>query len=115
MYRRTEMDTSNFLKEGDVIEILEGHDIYADVPEHFVYSNRKGCYNITHAKINVSGHLAYFSGKYIVVKTSNDGGGFSGTHGSPTPSASQPGNNTTNAGSSAQIFIRFIGPPHPRG
>ncbi|MCP4101413.1 MAG: hypothetical protein GY750_08315 [Lentisphaerae bacterium] len=63
------------LKEGDVIEIKEGHRVYADVPEHFVYSNRKGCYGLTYHDITVGGEFAYFAGKYVVVKTSLEGGG----------------------------------------
>jgi hypothetical protein len=63
------------LKEGDVIEIKEGHMVYADVPEHFIYSNRKGCYDLTHTDITVGGDFSYFSGKYIVTKTNMDGGG----------------------------------------
>ena len=63
------------LKEGDVIEIKEGHEVYAAVPKHFVYSNRKGCYDLTHHAITVGGEFAYFAGKYIVVKTNSEGGG----------------------------------------
>lgn len=28
---------NRLLQEGDVIEIKEGHTIYADVPKHFVF------------------------------------------------------------------------------
>ena len=30
------------LTEGDIIEIKEGHEVYAHVPMHFLYSNKKG-------------------------------------------------------------------------
>jgi len=63
------------LKEGDVIELKEGHNVYADVPEHFVYSNRQGVFNLTHSEITIGGELCYFAGKYIVTKTVSDGGG----------------------------------------
>ena len=63
------------LNEGDVIEIKEGHKVYADVPEHFVCSNRKGCYDLTHHDVTIGGDFDYLAGKYIVVKTVSDGGG----------------------------------------
>lgn len=63
------------LNEGDVIEIMAGHAIYADVPKHFVYSNKRGCYEITHHNITVGDEFDYFIGEYIVIKTSMDGGG----------------------------------------
>jgi hypothetical protein len=63
------------LQEGDIIEIKEGHKIYADIPEHFVYENKKGSFKLTHNDIKVEGELKYFVGKYIVYKTTNDGGG----------------------------------------
>lgn len=62
------------LEEGDVIEIKEGHQIYAKVPEHFVYSNKKGSFSLTRSNITVGGEFAYYSGKYVVKKTCMDGG-----------------------------------------
>lgn len=67
--------TNKFLQKGDVIEIEEGHRIYADVPMHFVFSNCKGCYDLTHHDIIVHDDFAYFAGKYVVIKTSTEGGG----------------------------------------
>ena len=63
------------LQEGDVIQIKEGHKIYAKVPEHFVYSNKQGSFKLTTGDIKVGGDFAYFEGKYIVVKTNMEGGG----------------------------------------
>ena len=63
------------LKEGDVIHIREGHNIYADIPEHFVSSNRRGCFDLTHRKVTVGGELSYLIGTYIVIKTTMNGGG----------------------------------------
>lgn len=66
---------SALLQEGDVIDISYGRSVYADVPRHFVYSDCKGDFALTHALVNISGELSYFAGEYIVVKTVMDGGG----------------------------------------
>lgn len=63
-----------FLKEGDVIELKEGHAVYADVPEHFLYSNKKGCFDLSRGKAEIKGDLSYLAGKYVVVKTNTEGG-----------------------------------------
>jgi len=63
------------LKEGDVIELKAGMKVYADVPEHFVYSNRRGVYTLTHHDIVLGGQFDYLCGTYIVYKTAYDGGG----------------------------------------
>lgn len=63
------------LQEGDVIELQEGMQIYADIPEHFVYSNKRGYFDMTHSNITLGGDFDYLCGKYIVYKTVNDGGG----------------------------------------
>lgn len=63
------------LKKGDVIRIKEGHQISARVPEHFVYSNREGSWELTDSIVTVEGPLLFLEGTYIVVKTATDGGG----------------------------------------
>ena len=64
------------LQEGDVIELERGHDVYADVPEHFVYANRKGVFDkLTHHEVNIGGDFAHLAGRYVVYKISRDGGG----------------------------------------
>ena len=68
---------SEFLKEGDVIEIKKGHKIYANVPKHFVYSDHKGNFKLTNTDVSVEGELLYLAGEYIVTKTTLDGGGAS--------------------------------------
>ena len=65
----------NKLKEGDIIIIKEGHRIYADVPEHFIYANKKGSFLLSNTDITVEGDFKYFQGKYIVIKTNFEGGG----------------------------------------
>ena len=66
---------TKFLSEGDVILLEEGMSVYADVPKHFLYSNCKGDFELAHGKVEISGELLYLSGKYIVYKTTYDGGG----------------------------------------
>lgn len=63
------------LSEGDVIELREGHKVYADIPEHFVYANRQGSFKLTHHEATISEQLIYLAGRYVVVKTTSDGGG----------------------------------------
>jgi hypothetical protein len=66
---------TKLLEEGDVIELVEGHKVYADIPEHFAYSNRRGVFKPTHAEAVIGGELAYLAGRYIVYKTTLSGGG----------------------------------------
>lgn len=66
------------LQEGDVIELVEGMEVYANVPEHFVYSNCRGSYELTRHDIKIGGNFDYFVGKYIVYKTTYDGGSSGG-------------------------------------
>lgn len=63
------------LQEGDVIELKEGHKVYADIPKHFKYANKKGDFSLCHADILIGGELMYLAGKYIVIKAASDGGG----------------------------------------
>ena len=66
---------SNFLKEGDVIEINGGHTVYAKVPRHYIYDNRKGDFSLTTHSVKLTGNFEYLQGRYIVVKTEITGGG----------------------------------------
>jgi len=63
------------LQEGDVIELKENHKIYADIPNHFVYANRRGDFSLTHHEVVLDKQFDYLIGKYIVYKTTFDGGG----------------------------------------
>jgi hypothetical protein len=65
----------DLLQQGDVIELRGGHEVYADVPEHFIFTNRVGSWALTHSKICIGGHFAYLAGRYVVVLTTHDGGG----------------------------------------
>ncbi|MBE4286747.1 hypothetical protein HJ070_22990 [Vibrio parahaemolyticus] len=64
-----------FLQEGDVIELTADHKVYAEVPCHFVYANRKGDFSLTQHDVQLSGDFEYLQGKYIVIKTEMTGGG----------------------------------------
>ena len=63
------------LKEGDVIDLETGHKVYTDVPKHFVYSNCKGDFSLTHSDVVIAGEFAHLAGRYVVYKTAKDGGG----------------------------------------
>jgi hypothetical protein len=64
-----------WLQEGDVIELPKNVCVYANVPKHFVYSNKRGCFDLTHEKVRIKGDFDYLRGTYIVIKTSFEGGG----------------------------------------
>lgn len=68
-----------FLKKDHVIELMEGHEVYASVPEHLVYSSKKGSFKLTDTNVVVGGDFSYLKGKYVVVRTKTEGGG--GGHG----------------------------------
>lgn len=63
------------LQEGDVIELTGGHTVYADVPEHYLYSNKKGSFKLAHGRVVIAGDLYYLAGRYVVYKTVREGGG----------------------------------------
>ncbi len=64
------------LEEGDVIALLKGQQVYACVPLHFLYDNRKGNWKVEHGgPVTIEGELSYLAGEYVVYKTSEDGGG----------------------------------------
>ena len=55
---------SSMLEEGDIIELKEGMRVYAEVPEHFLYTNRRGVFDKTaHGEIEIAGHLGHFAGR----------------------------------------------------
>lgn len=63
------------LKKGDIIELKAGHTVYAQVPEHFVYQNRRGSFTLTQHDVTIGGEFSYLAGRYVVTHTSMDGGG----------------------------------------
>jgi hypothetical protein len=63
------------LEEGDIIELKEGHYIYANIPEHFLFANRKGSFELARGEVTISGEFMYLAGRYVVYKTTEDGGG----------------------------------------
>lgn len=54
------------LSIGDIIEIQEGHEIYSDIPMHFLYENQKGNFETEHHYFKVEVDTLYYAGKYIV-------------------------------------------------
>lgn len=63
------------LQEGDIIELREGLTVYATVPEHFLYSNRRGSFKMTYTSVTIRGELMFLAGRYVVYKVAFDGGG----------------------------------------
>ncbi len=62
------------LEEGDVIELNETHVVYANIPEHFTCSSKRGIFTLTRHEAALGGELSYLQGKYVVTKTTFDGG-----------------------------------------
>ena len=63
------------LQEGDIIELKRGEKVYADIPVHFLYGNRRGSFGLGHGEALIDGELDYLAGRYVVYKTTYDGGG----------------------------------------
>lgn len=63
------------LTDGDVIALVAGHKVYANVPKHFVYSNAKGDFSLVKTDVTLGGDFDYLIGRYIVTSTSFTGGG----------------------------------------
>lgn len=73
----------SLLQEGDIVELADGHEVYATVPKHFLYSNCKGVFETDYGEVRIGGDLHYLAGQYVVYKTSTDGGGQSFDGGYP--------------------------------
>ncbi len=69
------------LQEGDIFLIAEGHEINTELPEHCVYTGRTGVFSkLTRTGVVVGkpkGGLdtSWLVGRYVVYKTTFDGGG----------------------------------------
>jgi hypothetical protein len=63
------------LAEGDIIELKEGHKVYADIEERLVFSNTPKSNKKVHHEVILSKDFSKLIGKYIVYKTSMNGGG----------------------------------------
>ena len=77
---KTSQSTTRNLKPGDIILIEKGMKVTTDVPEYFVFSNRKRSFKLTSATVEVgkdiSGYeTSYLEGVYIVDKVSDTPGG----------------------------------------
>jgi len=62
------------LKEGDVIEIEDGHTVYVKLPVHFIYENKLGCFDeLAETDVEVGTNqngmdTSFLKGKYVVTK-----------------------------------------------
>ena len=55
------------LQKGDIVYLEKGMTVYADIPKHFVYDNRKGDWSICHDPINTENPIfSYLCGLYVV-------------------------------------------------
>lgn len=85
MVNSTQNKEENFLQEGDVITIKAGMNVSTQVPEMFVYSNRRDSKKLTTTTVKVGEVLdngngetfntKKFAGSYVVEKTEFTGGG----------------------------------------
>jgi hypothetical protein len=67
-------DVAN-LKEGDVFEIINGDKVHTMIPRCIKYSNTEGDWTLEEGVVEVSGMFTYLAGKYVVYKTTMEGGG----------------------------------------
>lgn len=66
---------ARFIQDGDVFELVDGDRVYAMVPKHLVYANRKGDWSLTRNDVMIEGVMSYLAGTYICTKTALDSGG----------------------------------------
>lgn len=73
--------TVSLLKEGDIIDLLPGHTIFTQIPEHCVAANRIGCFGkLTQGLVTIGDPIggldtAFYAGCYVVTRVAFDGGG----------------------------------------
>jgi hypothetical protein len=63
------------LVEGDIIELKEGHKVYADIEERLVFSNTPKSNKKVHHEVVLNKSHSNLIGKYVVYKTAFEGGG----------------------------------------
>jgi hypothetical protein len=70
------------LQEGDIVLLETGHEVYATIPKHFAYANCVGDFDLCREKITIGKtevnnglDTRFMTGKWIVYKTTPDGGG----------------------------------------
>lgn len=68
---------------GDVIVLTGDHKVYTIVPKHFLYTNKRGCWDLEQGLVVLDGEFKYLRGKYIVTKTEVKGGGGTGNQSYP--------------------------------
>jgi hypothetical protein len=69
------------LQEGDIIELMPGHTVYASLPMHFIYENEFGNFSetarteVTIGEPKLGLDTSFIAGRYVVTSTSIRGGG----------------------------------------
>ena len=63
------------LQPGDVIILELGMTVYATLPQHFLYGNRRGCWTLAHGQVSIAGETGFLAGRYIVTHAETGGGG----------------------------------------
>jgi len=69
----------NKLKEGDIVELVDGHRIKAGIPNHLhnlsclerggsFEPSHIGDFSLSEEEIEIGGHFHYFAGNYIVTR-----------------------------------------------
>lgn len=69
--------TNKWLQPGDVFMLTQEHVVRAEVPEHFLYENRKGVFDkLSYGTVELKDpNFEYLRGKYIVTYAGLSGGG----------------------------------------
>lgn len=90
MKRKEDEKTTNkesrrdkFLREGDIIELRKGHEVYAEIEERYAYTNTPNSKKLTTTDVRIGREhngldTNYLAGRYIVTKTAFDGGSWGG-------------------------------------
>lgn len=68
------VENKDLLQEGDIIELFNGDVVYGLLPNTMIYANTPGDWTLSRHEVMI-GEYGYRAGKYIVTKTSYEGGG----------------------------------------
>lgn len=61
------------LMRGDVIDLEVGHQVFADIPKKYVFSNAHGSEELVHWNVVIGGDFSHLAGRYGVYFTVWDG------------------------------------------
>jgi len=65
---------NRLLAEGDIFNLPMGVKVYAKVPKHFLYDNKRGDWELAHGDVKVANEFSFLAGEYVATKTVMDGG-----------------------------------------